>query len=248
MLFKLTEEDFEVLKEPLESGRQSPSSLSGALFLFIFLQSLVYYLTYYVAASTTIYPKVEQIQTIHFWFTACLVVLSVFYSFSAIAIRSQKIQYLLSILASQNIAAISFYLISLFILGDATGMTVNSLLVFTRITLLIGVLLLIVTWFRFYILLRKGHYRKGSQKGRLRGEFEKTSYIPLIVIASTGLIYVIQYVIRTFGFMDGSDMFLVVLGMILFYTMIFVLPEQLVILYCKLRFESFNFNRNGYLK
>ncbi|WP_280528738.1 hypothetical protein [Virgibacillus pantothenticus] len=30
--------------------------------------------------------------------------------------------------------------------------------------------------------------------------------------------------------------------------MLFVLPEQLVILYCKYRFESFNFDKDGNLK
>ena len=38
MLEKLTEEDFMVLRGPLESGRQGPGSLGGMLLLSIFLQ------------------------------------------------------------------------------------------------------------------------------------------------------------------------------------------------------------------
>ena len=51
MLHKLKEKDFAVLRGPLESGRQSPDSLAGALFLLIFLQALIYYVTYYIAAE-----------------------------------------------------------------------------------------------------------------------------------------------------------------------------------------------------
>ena len=33
MACKLSEQDFEVLKEPLKSGRQAPGSIAGALFV-----------------------------------------------------------------------------------------------------------------------------------------------------------------------------------------------------------------------
>lgn len=248
MLHKLKKKDFAVLRGPLESGRQSPDSLSGALFLSIFLQSLMYYLTYYAAASTTIFPNVEKIQTIHFWVTACIVFLCVIYSIPAIYNRSQKIQYLISILAVQNMGAACCYLSALFIVGDGEGITVASLVMFTKTTLAIGVLLFLATCIRFYILLRKGHYRNGSKKGQLRASFEATTYIPLAIVGSTGLVFVIQFMVRKFGWMGFEDTFIVVLGMGLFYTMIFVLPEQLVILYCKFRFNHFNFHKDGVLK
>ncbi|MCL6571136.1 MAG: hypothetical protein K6T88_05560 [Bacillus sp. (in: Bacteria)] len=47
MLERLKEEDFEVLKGPLESGRQGPPSLGGTLFLAIFLQALLFSLEYW---------------------------------------------------------------------------------------------------------------------------------------------------------------------------------------------------------
>ena len=97
MLFKLKEKDFAALREPLDSGRQSPTSLGGALLLLLFFHPLVYYLTYYVAAETTIYPNVEKIQNFHFWLTVSLVVLCALYAIPAIYKRSQKMQYLLSI-------------------------------------------------------------------------------------------------------------------------------------------------------
>ena len=51
MLKKLKKKDFAVLRGPLESGRQSPDSLGMALLLSIFLQALLYYVTYHIAAE-----------------------------------------------------------------------------------------------------------------------------------------------------------------------------------------------------
>ncbi|MBY6270449.1 MAG: hypothetical protein CW344_20245 [Parageobacillus thermoglucosidasius] len=48
----------------------------------------------------------------------------------------------------------------------------DTLLNFTYITLLIGFLIFIVTFIRYYILLIKGHYRKGSRKEEQRDNME----------------------------------------------------------------------------
>lgn len=48
MLGKLKEEDFEVLRGPFESGRQSPGSLAFALILGIVFQPMLYALEYFV--------------------------------------------------------------------------------------------------------------------------------------------------------------------------------------------------------
>ena len=245
---KLVVEDFAVLKGPLESGRQSPSSLSFALLLTIFLQALFYYLTYYVAAEVTIFPYVEKIQTIHFWITASFILLSGLYAIPAVYKRSQRIQYLLSILTIQNIGAVFCYLVALFLIGEQEGVTEDSLLAFTRTTLIIGALIFIATFIRFYILLKKGSYREGSKKEATRQKFETKSNLPMAIIASIGLVFVIQYVVRMFSWTDMEIMLVAIMFIGVFFTMLFVLPEQLVILYCKLRFKSFNFDKKGYLR
>lgn len=247
MQSKLKEEDFAVLRGPLESGRQSPSSLAGALMLTIFFHPLLYYLTYYVAAETTIYPNVEKIQTFHFWLTVALVILCTLYAIPAIYKRSQKIQYLLIILSSQNIAGFSFYLIAIFIIGDGYDITVDALMNFTEITLWLGLLVFLITCIRFYVLLKKGYYRLDSKKAKLRARFEMNSYIPLFTIAGVGIVLLAQYVFRHYHLLNGDDWSIVITGISLFYAMICILPEQLVILYCKIRFKSFNFSRTGYL-
>lgn len=161
-------------------------------------------------------------------------------------------QYFISILVSQNLFSISFLICALFLIGndDGSGKTVSSdsLLNFTYGTLGIGLLVFVVTCIRFYMLLRKGAYRKGSKKDEQRGRFEGKSYIPVATVAGLGLVFVIQYIARVSTINDLNMMIFIVIGISLFFGMLFVLPEQLVILYCKIRFQSFNFNERGYLK
>ncbi|MBO0589742.1 hypothetical protein I2484_20885 [Sporosarcina sp. E16_8] len=248
MLKKLTVEDVSVLREPLVSGRQSPNALGGALFLAVFMQILVYYLEYTVLGKVTNFPYKDQILTVHFWITVVLVILSAIYAIPSIYKRSQKMQYLVTILVSQNIFAVFLYISGLFLIGENQEISDKSLLKFAMVTLSFGVLLFIVTVIRFSILLRRGKYRKGSKRDELREKFETKTYIPAVIIGSTGLLFIIQFAVRTFNLADIEDAVITVLGFAVFYTMIFVLPEQLVILYCKFRFKSFNFDKRGYLE
>ncbi len=248
---KLLEKDFEVLRGPFESGRQGPGALAGTLFLCIFLQLLLFSLEYFMVGNATIYPYKDQILTVHLWITVALIVLSLIYAFPAVYKRSGKIQYLISILVSHNLFSISFLICALFLIGNdggkGTNMSSESLLNLTYIVLSTGLLIFIVTCIRFYILLRKGDYRKGSKKDKIRGHFEANSLLPMASILGIGLVFVIQYIVRNSAIDDLNIMIFIVIGIALFFVMLFILPEQLVILYCKYRFKSFNFNECGYL-
>ena len=250
MFSTLNEEDFEVLRGPLESGRQSPANLGFVLILSIFLQAMLFALEYFMAADSTIFPYKDEILNVHFWITIIVIVLCLIYAIPAVYKRSGKIQYFLSIIVGQNMSSIPFLIIALFLIGKPEeGMiaTPESLLNFTYILLFIGLLIFVATCIRFYILLRNGHYRKGSKKGELRGKFEKTSYIPTAIITGVGLVFIIQYIARNSAIDDINVMIVIVGGILVFFVMLFILPEQLVILYCKLRYKSFNFNIRGYL-
>ncbi|WP_420768985.1 hypothetical protein ACNR9V_08900 [Parageobacillus thermoglucosidasius] len=189
MFKKLSAEDFAALRGPFESGRQSPKHLGDMLFLSIFLQGLMYALGYFVIADASIYPNKDKILTIHFWITLII------YSIPAVYKKSQKIQYLVVILVSQNLFGIICYIMTLFTLGSqkyGIHFSKDTLLNFTYITLLIGFLIFIVTFIRFYILLIKGHYRKGSRKEEQRDNMENLikSYLPVIIAGSVGLLFV----------------------------------------------------------
>jgi len=70
----------------------------------------------------------------------------------------------------------------------------------------------------------------------------------MLVIVSVGIVYMIQFLIRNIYFIDIETIILSTMGPLLIFAMLFVIPEQLVILYCKYRFDSFNFNKKGNLK
>ncbi|MFA8440153.1 hypothetical protein [Pueribacillus sp. YX66] len=249
MLKKLNFEDFAVLRGPFESGRQSPSSLSAALILSIFMQALFIFLEKYIG-NYSIYPHTERIFNIHLWLSIILAVLSIIYSIPVIYMRSQKIQYLLTISVSQNLGSVSIYILILFMLGaeaETFQMDSNEIVTCMYVILLLGIIVFILTSIRFYILLKKGQYRKGSKKDKLRAKFEKKSLVPVAIIGSTGLVFIIQFLIRTFGIQDFQLIIMISLATLIFLTMLFVLPEQLVLLYCKFRFKSFNFDRRGNL-
>ncbi len=251
MLKRLSVEDFEALRKPLESGRQSPSALAGILILTVFLQASLYALEYFVAADSTIHPYKEEILTVHFWITVALVILSIIYAIPAVYRRSGRIQYLVSIVVSQNLFGVTFFICALLMIGSQRGgtkVTQSFMLNFTYLALLIGLVVFVATFIRFYLLLHRGYYRKGEEKDALRERFETKSYLPAAIIGGIGLVFIIGYISRVSGIDDTKIMFFIILGNLLFYVMLFILPEQLVILYCKFRFKSFNFNKRGYLE
>ncbi|WP_245911382.1 hypothetical protein [Paraliobacillus ryukyuensis] len=122
------------------------------------------------------------------------------------------------------------------------------MITFTYITLAIGFIVFIITFIRFYILLKNGKYRKGAKKDYQRRKFKGKSLLPIAIPAGIGIVFIIQYLIRTFDFASAETIIMAILMIGLFYTKLFVLPEQLVLQYCKIRFDSFNYEQNGRLK
>lgn len=66
-------------------------------------------------------------------------------------------------------------------------------------------------------------------------------------MASTGFVLIMQYAIRKIQFVSLEDAILTYLPLLICYVSVFVLPEQIVITYCKIRFKAFNYNSRGYL-
>ena len=117
------------------------------------------------------------------------------------------------------------------------------------VTLVIGILIFIASYIRFYILLNKADYRMDSKKDKLRSKLEINikSILPIVIIGSIAIVYVLQFMVRNAYSIRFDDILIVLIGIGVFYTMLFILPEQLVILYCKYGFDSFNYSGNGKL-
>ncbi|MFD2654762.1 hypothetical protein [Gracilibacillus thailandensis] len=243
-LDKLKEEDFYVLRGALESGRQSPNNFGGMLTLGIFLQILMVSITHIVLGYESQLPNKTTIFLIHSILTIAIIILSAIFAIPSVYKKREVSQYLVSIVVSQNIFGITPYFWTLHTIGR-TDATIASLIFATILTLILGLLVFIVTCIRFNLLLKQGKYRKGRSKGQTRQKFEAKSFLPHAVIGGLGIFYFIQFFVSHVSRIEINFLMIGIIGMLLFYGMIFVLPEQLVILYCKKRFKSFNFDKEG---
>ncbi|SHM54821.1 hypothetical protein [Gracilibacillus kekensis] len=243
-LSKLREEDFYVLRGALESGRQSPQSFGGMFTLAIFLQALIVFLVHVVAGDESNLPYKTTIFIVHSIITIFIIILSGIFSIPSVYKKMEISQYFLSIIISQNLFGVSFYIATLHTLWKMDAST-TALIFATTFTLVLGLLVFIVTYIRFYRLLKQGRYRKNTSKAQTRQKFEAKSFLPHAVIGGLGIVYFIQFIASHTRSIDINILMIGIIGIILFYGMLFVLPEQLVILYCKKRFKSFNFNKEG---
>lgn len=249
MLNKLSEADFAGLRGPFESERQSPANIGTILVLAIFLQALLLFLEFFIGRHT-ILPYSENIILIHLGLSILLALFSILFAFPSVYIKKQKSQFFISILVSQNLFGISAYLLALIALGtNESGLNSNpsSILSFTIVTLIIGFFIFFITSIRFYTLLKQGQYGIDTKKSDARRKFEAKSYVPLAIVSGVGVLFILQYLFRTFSLQNMDIMLMIVMGILIFYAMLFVLPEQLVLLYCKRRFKSFNYSKNGKL-
>lgn len=244
MVGKLKEKDFEAIRNSALS-RQTPSNLAGAFIICIPLLWLMYFLVFYVAGDATgdvtSYPLFSEMMFICFWFTVVLTVLMIVFTFRYFYMKFQKIQYILAIVLSHALFSVSVYLAALFIIGKSDRVSEDVLMKITLISIGSMVLVAIVTIIRFIILLNKGAYRKGTAKHVQRTEHEGSSYMKIIGVATIGLVVVLEMIISPFGF-GGHQRIVIILSFLVVHIMSFVLPVQLVILYCKYRFKSFNFD------
>ena len=184
---------------------------------------------------------------IHFTLSIVIIILSIIYSFPAFHKKHEAIQYLVTTLVTMN-TGICFFLCSIFLIWDNRLLEKDLPVIKTSIiaAVIIGVLVFVVTWIRFMILLKKGEYRPGSKKESVRGRIESMSLVIPAIIIGTGLSMFLQAVFRTMT-IDGNELFIILVGPLLLYLFLFVLPEQIVIIYCKKRFKSFTFDEKGNL-
>lgn len=248
MLNSYKEKDFAALRGPLESRRQSPSNLAFILLLCVLLQPLTFLLTNYVLGDETKFSLAVEIKLSHMVLTIILMIFSIVFAIPKVYVKYERGQYLISILVIQNLFTIFGGVGSLYCFGRAFDAEAGALNRFAAITLIVGLLIFILTSIRFNNLLKHGKYRRGGKKDLLRKRFEGKSFTAIAIIAGLGIFYTIQAVLTAGTYLIDWDMvFGVIIGQLIFYAMLFVLPEQLVILYCKYRFKSSNFNEDGFI-
>lgn len=249
MGMRLEERDFFTFRDALQE-RQSTSSLGFILILSIFLNAVMFLLAYVVVYDYSIYPNKEKIFKIHLYSVVILSLLSLIFGLPIVYKRFERIQYFLSIIVSQNIFGVFPLIMALFAIGRVHGIEQSNLLTITALALSGGGLVFVVTTIRLFILLNRGEYRADSRKDIMRKKWEDIirGKSTIIIALGVGTSLIIQYLFRFIPLRDFDIIFIGTLCITIFMTMLFVLPEQLVILYCKFRYESFNHNRKGNLK
>lgn len=252
-LDQLSEEDFAVLSGPLDSGRQSPSGLAGTLLLAPFLLGFVVILANFFVFGDRIepaHPVVIVICLIMDVVGFLIIVLSFVFSAKKVYKSRQSTQYFITILVSQFLFGGFFYWIVLYILFDNKQfhhnivISNNEMLSLIIGTLLLGMLIFIIAFIRFIRLLEDGKFRKNTKRDEIRGSLENN--IPKIKRTATvgGASFVLIGISlnRIYGVYDFEFLLGATVSMSLFYVMLFILPEQLVIWYSIKRFESFQFD------
>lgn len=249
----LSEEDFAVLRGPLESGRQSPNSLAGTLLLAPFLLIVILGLANAFVFTDRLelpHTVVVVICLICDLLGLIIIILSIIFSFKKIYQKRQRAQYLLSVVVVQTIIGF-LYLVMLYYLFDDVQfhhtykVSTTSMALFSIGTFLIGIFLFIVAFIRFLRLLKQGQFRKNTKRDQLRGKLEKQMK-QYTIYGAVSVSSVFLTGIKVMN-VDFEVMIAVSIGVSLFYIMMFILPEQLVIWYCKGRFKSFNFDENNIL-
>jgi len=247
MLKNLSENSFATLRLPFESGKQSPMNIGLLNFFLLFIQALLISMEYHFAQFSH-YPGRYKILDIHLRISIILSILMLIYSIPFVYKRSQKIQYIILIVASQNVASVAPLLLALVSMGER-DVGSEFLILFTKVVLIIGVLVFSAAAIRLYILLKKGAFKRNSKKDIQRRMMEKNmmAFMPALVASGTGLSFTIIFLSRHVRIIDIDFFMSVIFPVLIFYVVLFTLPEQLMTLYCKFRFKSFNFDKEGNL-
>lgn len=110
LLQNLSEKDYLVLRGPFVSKRQSPKSLGANLVLLIILQAFLLCLEYFINGFSKISITSTIIQ-IHLIYSCLLGGIGLIFALSLVYMRAQRLQYLISILVTQNLGSITFFYI-----------------------------------------------------------------------------------------------------------------------------------------
>lgn len=252
-LDKLSEEDFSVLAGPIKSGRQSPESLGVNLLIAPFLIGLLLIIG-------NVFVFVDRIEPAHYVVVllcllfdmvgAVIIVLAIFYASKKIYKSRQAEQYLVVTLISQYLFGILPLGIALYMIFDGTQFhhnvpIGNSGMAFFIIGIMVfGVIVFLFAFLRFIKKLEEGKFRRNTKRDKYRGYLEERSLdfdgiVKKFVIAFILVAIILRMILQV---NDIEILFIGSLTIIIFYTMLFILPEQLVIWYCMKKFKSFQSN------
>lgn len=252
---RLPEDDFSALRRRFELHQQSPRVLGKALVGSTIALAIFGFFSIIILTDGWDHPLLDRIFLIHAVITGIQMALSLIYGIPHVNRVSQKMQYVI-VMNTLLLIGISFYMVPLYVVADEVLFGYNALLYdvtaetfirFIQLSLLLGFFIMIVGFIRFNYLLKHGKFRKGSHLDLKRQTTEEspTDYIRAILIIVVGIVVIAQAIMRYLKVDDPSRILVASFGILAFYFVLYKLPDQLCILYCKWRFKSFNFDKEG---
>lgn len=252
-LDKLSEEDFAVLNGPLKSGRQSPESLGGILLLTPFIVGVFLLIGNLFVFMDRIEPAHDVVIILILLYDLVgLVVatLAIFFASKKVYKSRQAGQYLFVTIISPYLFGILPLAIALYMIFDDVQFNHNFTVGNTEMVLFIigilalGVMVFLFAFLRFIKRLEDGKYHKKNKSDTNEGFLEGRSlnFKKIYTIFGVAFILVAIILLTVLHVTDVETLFISSLTIMIFYSMLFILPEQIVIWYCIKRFKSFQVN------
>lgn len=236
-LDKFKEEDFEFFREGVSSGRLNPVSMGGGLFVFPLISSLGVYGSMALTFSGTLVKTWSVFVTFQIFSVILLFILSLLFFSKWLSLKFQKFQMVVLIL---NVIKMVFDL-TFACLGalkqQVTALPFNWIVI---LYILGSILLFLLSTFRGYHLLQTGQFRENGH-GLLGGQYsEKISKFSNIFGFALGASFIGALGAAFFG--ETGFTFVVVFAMLGLSAIIYSVgvTEFIFVLYCKIRFPSFN--------
>ncbi len=250
---RLEEEDFALFRTSFESGRQTPDNLRNVLLVGIIGQ-LLFGLGIFAAADPTMHPEYNKsiLLTIQYVFTFILIILSIIYAIPTIYYKKQQGQLIVGSLMLLNFISIFPYFAALFMLVRSVNLTERAFITLAVGVLLLGIAFLVAIIIRLQRSLERGEYRKDStihqHEKVLERDRSTLSKLPEFIIAAIGLVFILRFLFD--GFLTGyiENMIFVILFFAVFFMGMYLFAYSIISIYCKKRFSSFNFDKDGKLQ
>lgn len=251
-LDKFKEEDFGLFRSSFESERQSPKSAGKWLLISVFTQTFMFLLLFIVTFEyTRLYVFKLVIVSAVLLLTVVLIILSIVYSIPHLYKKQEHIQYKVLSLGLFNNIIVHPFFIGMFILMQAND---TNDLIYIGVALLLslmGIGLFAVIFYKTTDAIANGYFSRCSTKNDYDEAVKKdkgfNSNLPTLIFGGTGFLLIFGSSLPFVGTVEGEKVFLAILFISVYFFGIHVITMNLIAIYCKGRFRSFNFSQEGYL-
>ncbi|MEI3613190.1 hypothetical protein [Pseudogracilibacillus sp. SO30301A] len=251
-LDQFTEMDLGLFRSSFESGRQAPKSAARWLWVNVITQVIMCLILLRAAidAERLVAFKQGMMKTV-FLFTIVIIILSIIYSIPYFYKKQEHIQYrILSLGLGNNVISIPYFC------GIFMLMQENNIPDFIYFLVAVSLILLGVGMFFMIVhktskAIKTGYFSRHSNQSNYDETVQKDkafiSNLPGLIFGGAGLLLIIGTSIPYLKTADGEAIFMAMLAIICYFFGIHIITMNLIAIYCKERFRSFNFPEEGHL-